>query len=352
MLICGLILLFFVVLVDAGHPLWEFSTKIKRAVPFDLNQEITTTWPAGSVIYCWESQEARDLLRYHFLQALNLWYAAGLPEERFQFHEVPIEDCIRDRRNTLIIYHQPGSLEFSTTVGKYVGPNSELLPGPIAYFNDQRDPNGKKIGTNTLPEKIAHEIGHIYGLYHEHQAPFFWRGSPVFKVNCQNIEGFDECTARLTFDQIWGENGVCHNRHAALEADCVHIAQSLPINELYHYIPHPERGRDRAPQYEDVDWNSIMLYHSYVATKRDQAEVTQITLRKVQGGTNGMNFRINIKRAPSQGDVQALIQLYDASAQRRLSRLYHDPRSEYHTAFQNLQNFQVCDWPQPGPSGG
>ncbi|KAH8427437.1 uncharacterized protein LDX57_005151 [Aspergillus melleus] len=337
--IVGLILLL-LVFVDAGHPLWEASTKIKRAVPFDLNSLTTTTWPGGAVMYCWESEATRNALVGHFRHATNLWAAAGLPETRFRFVEFPLEECMRDRRNSLVIHRTPGSLEFSTTVGKYVGPVSELIPGPLAFFNDKREPVDRGRGSNTIAEKIVHEIGHIFGLFHEHQNPYFWYDPSDFRIYCENIEGFQQATAHLTHEQIWGENGVCVNQLAALEQGWPTVAHFLPIRELT-YLPH---GPDN-----DVDWDSIMLYHSNVGAI--VSDGNDYTLRKGPGAP-GIAYRIRVKRSPSQRDVQALIRLYDASDERTLPRLYHDPRSEYHTAFQNLQNFQVCDWPQGGPSGG
>ncbi|KAK1143554.1 hypothetical protein N8T08_006360 [Aspergillus melleus] len=341
--IFGLILLS-IVFVDAGHPLWEASTKIKRAVPFDLNSPITTTWPEGIVPYCWANERARGRLAHQLRGAINLWSAAGLPETRFKFREMALEDCMRDRRNSLVIASQRGSLEYTTTVGKYVGPVDEIVPGPFANFNEEADFARPSYPSNTVAEKIAHEIGHIFGLYHEHQDPYFSTPNHrLFTLYCQHIEGYDQATADLTFDEIWGENGVCVNQHAALDHGFASAAHFLPMQEL-NYLPHPDRG----PENEDVDWDSIMLYHSSVASKRGPGDHPH-TIVKARGGRN---YRIRIKRAPSRGDVRALIRLYDASETRPLPRLYHDPRSEYHTAFQNLQNFQVCDWPQGGPSDG
>ncbi|KAI9036199.1 uncharacterized protein KD926_002167 [Aspergillus affinis] len=342
--IVGLILLFSAfAFVEAGHSLWEFSTDIKRGIPFDLNWSGTTTWPGGAVQYCWEGQATRQEFADHFRHALNLWHIAGLPAERFQFFEISLDDCLRDRRNSIMFYKGPGSFEYATTIGKYVGPVSDDLPGPMVFFNSEGEPLGGRAGSNTIPEKMAHEIGHIFGLFHEHQDPFFWSDDPLLKLYCMNIEGYDQMVAGLTSEQIWGEQGICVNQLAALDHGWNTVAHFLPIVGLTHLV-HPNVH----PENSDLDWNSIMLYHSFAAAKQP-VDGNKLTLRKARGGRY---WKIPIKRAPSLGDVQALIRLYDASERRALPRLYHDPRSEYHTAFQNLQDFQVCDWPrQAGPSG-
>ncbi|KAI9035580.1 uncharacterized protein KD926_003240 [Aspergillus affinis] len=294
--IISLILLFSTFLVNAGHPLWQFSTKIKRAIPFDLSSPTTTTWPGGIVFYCWDSQATRRVFSADLRHAINLWYVAGLPEPRFRFFELSYEDCMRDRVNSLVIHGVPGPYEFSSTIGKYVGPISQLLPGPLAFFPDEREP-----------------------------------------------AGFGEQSQGKTVDELYAPDGVCVNRRAALDHGWNITALFFTMEEL-NYLPH---NPHESPENE-IDWDSLMLYHSNVATKRS-ATTIRPTIRKFKG----RDFKIRIKRSPSPRDVRALIGLYDASEQRTLPRLYHDPRSEYHTAFQNLQNFQACDWPpQGGPSGG
>ncbi|KAI9037270.1 uncharacterized protein KD926_000707 [Aspergillus affinis] len=343
MLIFGLILLFFV-LVDAGHPLWESSTKIKRAIPLDLSLDFTTTWPGGVVPFCWENDATRLEFIRDLHHAMNLWYTAGLPEPRFRFYEVSYEDCMRDRRNSLVIHKADGPLEFATTVGKYTGPPSDLLPGSVAYFNSETEIPSGRVARNTIAEKIAHEIGHIFGLYHEHQDPYFWRPpSPVFEIVCPSIEGFEQATEHLDIVEIYGPDGICVNQHTALYRGWNNVAHFLPILELAHLARPPP---PHVPENSDVDWDSIMLYPSTTALNQNRGG---FTLRKAK---NGRAYRIPIKRAPSTMDVQGLIYLYFAAEQRQLPRLYHDPRSEYYTAFQNLQNFQVCDWPPTGPRGG
>ncbi|PLB45402.1 hypothetical protein P170DRAFT_428665 [Aspergillus steynii IBT 23096] len=325
-------------LVNAGHALWESShAKIKHAVPISVDSQVVTTWPLGEVRYCWASQTERDRFERILRSAINVWYAAGLPEQRFTFTQISQAECTRSRRDSLLVIMAESPYEFATSVGKYVPEAGDFNHGPIMIIPNAYDEQfgWGAPGGSSRQEKFMHAIGHILGLYHEHQLPWFWE-SNQFELNCQNLYGYEDALLRAPrgiplFDK---ERGICGNRRAAMEAGFKVAAQILPMTdepELAH-LHHPNRA---ATAY-DVDWDSIMMYNSRSGVRQGLRGLGLKTTRH-------MNGRISVNHQPTLKDVQALIQLYDAAVDKAFERLYLDPRSEHYVTFQRIKQAGSCN---------
>ena len=273
------------------------------------------------------------------MSALNLWSAAALPD-RFKFTEISVEECHRNRADSLVLHVRDTLAEYAATVGKSVTNHDVPGDGPIATFPSQEDPltqKGLRVGW-TVTQKFAHAIGHIWGLHHEHQLPWFWdydTSLPIFTIECHHLIGYPEAAPkqRAGFHEYDRDHGICANQAAAYEAGFLVAAQMVPSLYDLNHIPHSPYPATA----NDVDFSSIMLYPSYTGTIPGAG----LGLRTNAGTLR--NGKIKANRSPSRADVQALITLYDLAEDRALNRLYLDRRSEYHTAFERLQQGHACN---------
>lgn len=132
-------------------------------------------WPQKTVRFCYETQGCRDRLHVRFKVAMKLWRTVGLGADQYKMIEVadPGISCTshNERATILVIECAPAS---SVSMWAHVGMPvvNAAMPGdyvgPVAHLSDR----------DILPApgamKIAHEIGHVWGLKHESQYVGFW----------------------------------------------------------------------------------------------------------------------------------------------------------------------------------
>lgn len=173
----------------------------KRYVGFWPDSRVKL-WPQKTVSYCYATKQGRTKFDKYVREAAKLWQIAGLHRDVYKWVEVadPGPDkCVKNpqRAGILVINEQAtesaGSMD--ATVGvppveadkdpEYTGPNMNLGEKG-GFFSSSKDHAGV----------IAHEMGHVWGLHHEHQYRGFWNapyngwpGSDVFGDHfvCQNL---------------------------------------------------------------------------------------------------------------------------------------------------------------------
>ncbi|KAI6779852.1 uncharacterized protein J7T54_003776 [Emericellopsis cladophorae] len=173
--------------VYAGSRQWEASVPLaaarnssssieKRAISFkpSAGKKGHHTWPDKEIKFCFADAEARDRLRGPMEHAMQTTWGA-LRDLGFSYEEVSLPECDRDRINHLKVhYNDRGKL--TTTIAKPVvdadwnreNPDRQL-DGPAMHLSTP-----ESIGMLDLNANVAHELGHAWGLYHEHQNPNFW----------------------------------------------------------------------------------------------------------------------------------------------------------------------------------
>ncbi|KAK1142403.1 hypothetical protein N8T08_007955 [Aspergillus melleus] len=245
-------------------------------------------WPDATVEYVYADKQSKKELEPILKQAMELWYRNGLPKQ-FKLKEAKFK---LSKKNVLKIhYNDKGVMSTSNGI-------PSTGSGPVSHLSTRSD-----IGMLDAVANVAHEIGHMFGLLHEHQDSMFWGtglSEPVFTFNCENLKDYDEKTKGKTQEQINGANGICKSREEAAKAG-FSAAEFLPFMGNTH-SPH-----SLAAGPDDVDWDSIMLYPSGAggkASTQTRDHRAPVLLKK-KG-----NEEIKPKTKPSAKDVKVLKGLY------------------------------------------
>lgn len=275
----------------------------------------SVVWPDKTIKYCYTDVEARGKLYDDVLVAMKLWWDNGLPAT-FKFYEgtdMWCQNAANEDTALWISYSAPasegGQSIMSTTPGK---------PGRSgkASMTLTDDP---KVGMQSVIPNYAHEIGHAWGLLHEHQSPVFWakaqggKGGSTFGLDnwhCKNLADYEQALARIQakMDEYgadyaeWAEMNLGPHRDKLCTSRF--IARLYGFNAA-EYLPFSESDCSLGTENDDdVDWDSIMLY----PTGAGGAQAADGTRSPVLTKPNGDNITPNY--VPSQRDIKGLIELY------------------------------------------
>lgn len=327
--------LFFGRLVFAGSHIWQpalgrrdnngtstSSELDKRYYYVNPDTQVTdrVPWPNRKIRYCFSpddvTQGAKSNLKKYLKDAHKIWIAEGL-NSNFKIDEVTDSVCQNDRNEVLMIFYTGPT----GGMGTYVGfPGSGVVmpsnAGPSMRLTDRTD-----IGMLDVVANYAHELGHAWGLYHEHQNPKFWAGvdgadnGEVWGpdnpggFNCVNLKDYTQAVTGLVVQT--GGGG-----YQNLNADKLCKNYGAAINKgfsAYDYLPMPNVGVSHSAGHStnDVDWDSLMLYPSGAGgavsgtgTVTEDNDIRLPILIKPDGS------KIGINKKPSQVDIAALHAMY------------------------------------------
>jgi hypothetical protein len=312
-------------------------------------------WPNAEITYCYATKTARDVMKPYVDAAIDVWHRHGAHPAEFKFKELtkswwrtPMvgEECTNhpQRELILVIYYDPdGGLSTSLALQ---APN-RFSSGPSTHLTDRDD-----LGWLDVTANVVHELGHAWGLLHEHQNPYLWtqangweyyavtgpltadsihdydgrraHGQPGFGTTaspfrCQDLKDYPEMVAKVEaqFPNL--------RRMQAEEIQLTCSSRTAAASKRFsasNWLPFPPAQKDVFWEYtssaawNNLDWASVMLYPSGAGavggvfppelglSERERDHRFPIL---VDG--NGNSFpRYNL--VPSTRDIQGLRRLY------------------------------------------
>jgi hypothetical protein len=305
------------------------SSLMKRALSIESrpnDKGAPRLWPNKKIKYHFEDPE-NSRLKGLWQGAIELW--APLKAHGFSYEEVSSYNDWKDNRDTVLLikYNTEGKL--LSTLGIPVineaangGNPAETDLGPVTTLSDNEG-----IGQDDIHANIAHELGHVWGLIHEHQNPRYWRISgadnakgwsisrtnedqPKFQTSdfdCEALSDFADISRALD-EKIVAANQAGDTRlegDLQFDRDRLCISQSVAGKygfSAFEWIPYQDLIKKIS---DDVfDPNSIMMYPSRAGGKGGTGDGRAVVLKYDDGSL------IPNRLAPSPMDIDRLITLY------------------------------------------
>ncbi|CAI7657179.1 unnamed protein product [Penicillium discolor] len=245
----------------------------KRVYPIEAFP-VVQLWPNAKITYCFDSSDAKRYLRPLIPLAFKKWLNAGL-NPSFKMEEGEDDYCANAHPGSVLTIHYNTDGILNT--------NQARVPTKPAISRLDPSPN---IGMGDTLGNIAHELGHAWGLGHEHQRPSLW--TPEFGGNAK--------TATLKF--------TCENMHDYASKKAEIEAQGKNMDTLCKTLDMIAMEGGTESKSDPVDWKSIMIYGSTAGGKPTGNGKRAVTMTKADGSTFGYNSK------PTTKDIKALHELY------------------------------------------
>ncbi|TVY65481.1 hypothetical protein Focb16_v016439 [Fusarium oxysporum f. sp. cubense] len=341
-------------LVKAGSPVWEISTAshnildndlVKRAVSINPQHDYrdssrTRLWPDKKITYAFADDEAKEKLEGQFRRAVNIW--GTLSANGFKYEAVTPRKC-RSHRSECLLIHYNDQGTFRSSIGIPAVNRRQGAEGPTMHLSDKIEVGNLDTAINT-----AHEIGHVWGLGHEHQVKEWWGQSDSDEkwieyltgedlmtedYHCENLQDYEAAKAKLEEANASKED----KDKDTLEGLCRigSIAKKYGFSAM-DWVPLPGLGFQHDDKFDEA---SLMLYPSGAGGKgrvnlnaedpkdRDQ----RLPILTFPGGE-----RIPLRECPSSGDIGKLLEIYGTDYV-GTSKLLNDKDSKFRGLFNKIR---------------
>jgi hypothetical protein len=312
-------------------------------------------WPNKKIRYCFEQRPAPTVIEGLWDQARVMW--AELEDHGFSYEHVSDADCIREVSSVLRIhYNTLGKL--ASTLGippideEYNRENpATAIYGPYTHLSDLAG-----IGQDDINANVAHELGHVWGLLHEHQNPQRWKVSAQNNAdgwgipsvagadirfetkdfNCRNLKDYDTNEAEVRRKIQEARDAQPPNTRLAdsLESDlgrrCISQQAATRIGfSAGDWIPFAQTGKYFMD--DKFDELSLMMYPSG-AGGNGLSDARDVIMR-YRDGTPIPN-----RDRPSTMDIARLLALYDVPASAPPGEPHNSGSSNIRNKFRALRS--------------
>ncbi|KAF1833740.1 hypothetical protein BDW02DRAFT_484770, partial [Decorospora gaudefroyi] len=303
-------------------------------------------WPNKKIRWCFHDDNADLQLRGLWNAAIDLW--AELKDHGFSYEEVSRSVCrSQSQRSTVLhIYYNAGGRLLSTLGIPAIDEEAnrddpDPILGPYSHLSDMQG-----IGMNDVNANVAHELGHVWGLHHEHQNPQYWKVSvsdiggawaiPTFanypkrfataNFDCQNLKDYQQAVARV---QAKIDAATDPTERDGLTVDLTRLCTSHYVAQKYRFSGSewiPLTHLNNLVMDAEFDENSIMLYPS-------SAGATGLGANRATVMVYNDGSRIQENLVPSPMDINRLVSLYGTPASSVPKALHNSKSSRLRSVF-------------------
>ncbi|KAL1957766.1 hypothetical protein VTO42DRAFT_5484 [Malbranchea cinnamomea] len=338
-----------VVTRDAGRAKYE-----KRWFGIEPVEGGYTLWPKGNIKICFEQKDhmhkgqqktTEEILKDDLVMAVKLWRKAGLEAKDNWFGVEFVDDveyCTdRNKRYEFLLvqYAGEGVEEMATTPGVPPRLDPDNLQhkfrdlGPRMLLSDSTN-----MGMMNVVPNYAHELGHSWGLHHEHQNPRWW-GLPYSAQDrdtyffgqgswfCDRLSDHDETVQRINKLELSDAEkaelirDMCRSRSAA---------RAVKFRGAYNWLPVKDEPTQWDDSRKEPDYESIMIYPSMAGGKGTAPNKQLVLLKKPDGDP------IQPVSRPSQFDVKGLYHMYRAPKP-KIKQLFAAAGSPFKNAIEKIR---------------
>ncbi|PNP53831.1 hypothetical protein FNYG_15713 [Fusarium nygamai] len=310
---------------------------VKRAVSIvasddDRDNAGMRRWPKKTLTYAFSTTEAEKKLERILEAAKKLWNRLNV--DGFKYEKLKLKECKARRSECMIIYYNNDG-KLLTSVG--LPPLDNNFEGPYMHLSDKKD-----IGNLDPVINVAHELGHAWGLWHEHQARKWWGQSEIDEFWGGTLNGHEFMTADYHPERL-KDYEVALEKMA--EAKGLKSPEELSQEQINMLIRDQKTAKDYG--FTAVEWmplkpagmeadeifdrNSLMLYPSGAGGKGDvlfDDEGNLVEDKRLPILTYPNGERMPTKKTPTGEDVARLLKIY-GSNYRGVSRLHNDKSSMF-----------------------